>query len=418
MSLFLCLFSVWSLSPIAAFADSAPGFSLSLTNASPAVDDTFQVKVNGANLIDLYAYEVNLTYDASRLQFVRADSGNTGFAIAPILKDNAIQVAHTQIGGTAGRNGSATLATLTFKAIGGGNAEVKLSSLKLVNSQLAATVVSSSAYVIAAVGSGQQSPTPEATPTTIPTPTATSTPTPTPTPTAAPASTPAATPASTPAASPGTTPTATPSAPPFFNGKISLDAIKAIAQKSDSVQAVAFKDVPDHSRYAKSIALATKFGIVKGYADGLFRADASVTRAEFASMFVKALGLEPTGSSNFKDVGGHWAEKDIKALKSNGIINGYLDGSFKPNQIITRAEIASMLSSIINATSSSTPIKFNDVSGGWAERAIGALADSGIIKGNGDGAFRPQAHATRLESLLMIMRMLNMSLGLTLDIDV
>ncbi|BBH18814.1 hypothetical protein Back11_01590 [Paenibacillus baekrokdamisoli] len=232
--------------------------------------------------------------------------------------------------------------------------------------------------------------------------------------------TPVATPTATPTATASPTPVPTPVTPtplPFYNEKVSLDVVRAIAEKANLVQSVTFKDVPEGALFEKTIKLATKLGIVKGYADGSFRTDATVTRAEFAAMLVKALGLEPAGNANFKDAKGHWAENEIMALKSSGIINGYLDGTFKPNQSITKAEIVSMLSKVINTTSIPKPSKFNDVSGSWAESAIDTLSDIGIVNGTGEGSFRPQANATRLESLLMIMRLLNISLGLSLDIE-
>jgi len=231
-------------------------------------------------------------------------------------------------------------------------------------------------------------------------------------------------PTGNPSTGPGSTPTVTSTVPPvipttkpFYNEKVNIDVIKALLEKSKSAPAVAFKDVPKDSPIAKAVELATKLGIIKGYADGSFHANATVTRAEFATMLVKALGLEPTGNSNFKDAKGHWAADAINALKSSGIINGYADGSFKPNQSISTAEIVAMISKVINTTSTSNPTKFNDVSGSWAEDAINALSDSGIVKGAGDGSFKPNAKATRSESLLMILRMLNVSLGLSLDIE-
>ncbi|MGF7050196.1 hypothetical protein J2T13_004721 [Paenibacillus sp. DS2015] len=75
----------------------------------------------------------------------------------------------------------------------------------------------------------------------------------------------------------------------------------------------------------------------KIYRDGgSFHANAEVTRAEFATMLVKALGLETSSSTNFNDTKGHWAADANATLRSIGIINGYGDGSFKPNQSISR----------------------------------------------------------------------------------
>ncbi|MEC0090705.1 S-layer homology domain-containing protein [Paenibacillus macquariensis] len=99
------------------------------------------------------------------------------------------------------------------------------------------------------------------------------------------------------------------------------------------------------------------------------------------------------------------------SLKASGIINGYVDGTFKPNQTITRAEIVAMLAKVMNTTLVKND-KFKDVSGNWAEAEIATLSDMGIVKGSTDGSFKPNSNATRAESLVMILRMLNASLGI------
>lgn len=174
--------------------------------------------------------------------------------------------------------------------------------------------------------------------------------------------------------------------------------------------------MPKDSRMTKTIELATKLGIIKGYEDGSFRANVTITRAEFATMLVKALGLTSEGDSSFNDTKGHWATGAIATLKARGIINGYLDGTFKPNQSISRAEIVAMLSKVMNTTLVKSD-KFKDVLGNWAEHEINTLSEMGIVKGGTDGSFKPNASATRYESILMILRMLNVSLEHTLDIE-
>ncbi|BBH18875.1 hypothetical protein Back11_02200 [Paenibacillus baekrokdamisoli] len=215
---------------------------------------------------------------------------------------------------------------------------------------------------------------------------------------------------------PAPTPTPTPTSKPFYNEKVNIDVIKTLVEEANSAPAVTFNDVPVNAPNAKAIELATKLEIIKGYKDGSFHANDTVTRAEFATMLVRALGLTSEGDSSFKDTKGHWAADAIATLKASGIINGYLDGTFKPNQTISRAEIVAMLSKVMN-TSFVKNDKFKDVSGNWAEAEIDTLSDMGIVKGVTDGTFKPNANATRSESLLMILRMLNVSLGLSLDIE-
>ncbi|ULO09856.1 chitobiase/beta-hexosaminidase C-terminal domain-containing protein [Paenibacillus sp. 19GGS1-52] len=227
-----------------------------------------------------------------------------------------------------------------------------------------------------------------------------------------------ATPPTVPTATPIPTvsPTPVPTAKSFYNEKVNMDAIKALVEKANSEPAVTFKDVPKDSRMAKTIELATKLGIIRGYEDGSFRANMTITRAEFATMLVKALGLTSEGDSSFKDTQDHWATEAITTLKASGIIKGYLDGTFKPNQSISRAEIVAMLSKVINTTLVKSD-RFKDVSGSWAEYEINTLSEMGIVKGGADGSFKPNASATRYESILMILRMLNVSLNHSLDVE-
>ncbi|MFF2483520.1 S-layer homology domain-containing protein, partial [Paenibacillus sp. NPDC058071] len=232
--------------------------------------------------------------------------------------------------------------------------------------------------------------------------------TPVPTPTPGPGSGP--TPTSTP------TPTPTPTPKPFYIDAVNIDVIKAMVAQLNTSPVVSFKDVPASAPNAKAIGLATKLGIIKGYDDGSFRAHATITRAEFASMLVRALGLTSEGDSDFKDTKVHWAADAIATLETKGIIKGYLDGTFKPDQTITRAEIVSMLSKAMNTTFVNNN-KFQDVIGHWAETEIDALSAMGIVKGAPDGSFKPNVNATRYESLLMILRMLNASLDHSLDIE-
>ncbi|GAS81837.1 S-layer homology domain-containing protein [Paenibacillus amylolyticus] len=230
------------------------------------------------------------------------------------------------------------------------------------------------------------------------------------------ASVPSSTPTPEPAPEPEKEIGSIPPPKPFYIDGVNMDVIKALVAKANSAPVVSFKDVPAITPNAKAIGFATKLGIINGYDDGSFRARATITRAEFASMLVRALGLTSEGSPEFKDTQGHWAANAIAVLKTLDIAKGYLDGTFKPDQSITRAEIVAMLSEVMN-TSFVRNNKFKDVIGHWAEAEIGTLSDMGIVKGTPDGVFRPNANATRYESLLMILRMLNASLDHSLNVE-
>lgn len=122
--------------PAVSQASGAPDFSLSTTQASSTVQSQFDVDVNATNLTDLVGYEINLTYDSTKLEFINYTAGNGGFTISPIVTTNGVQLAHTEIGDKPGANGSAILAKVTFKALQKGNAEIALTSIKLVDSQV------------------------------------------------------------------------------------------------------------------------------------------------------------------------------------------------------------------------------------------------------------------------------------------
>jgi len=221
---------------------------------------------------------------------------------------------------------------------------------------------------------------------------------------------------STPAPPTTVPPTSTPTPKAFYNEKVNINVVKELVEKANNASAIAFKDIVAGASEAKVVELGTKLGMIRGYADGSFRANGVVTRAEFATMLVQALGLKSETNSSFKDTQNHWGEEAIAILKASGIVQGYQDGTFKPNQSISRAEIVAMLSKVIN-TDWVKSSKFEDVSGNWAEAEINTLSEMGIVKGTTEGSFKPNANATRSESLLMILRMLNASLGFTLDIE-
>lgn len=88
-------------------------------------------------------------------------------------------------------------------------------------------------------------------------------------------------------------------------------------------------------------------GILNGYPDSTFKPDQSITRGEFAKIIAKAYDLKASGTAPFSDIQNHWAKDYISALTQKQIIAGYPDGTFQPDRPITRAEMATMLSRLI-----------------------------------------------------------------------
>lgn len=144
---------------------------------------------------------------------------------------------------------------------------------------------------------------------------------------------------------------------------------------------------------------------VTGYANGLFKPDASITRAEIAAIAARVIGTGATSSTvSFTDVSAaHWAKEEI----GQGFMQGYPDGSFKPEKTITRAEMAALVARLKGDTEAgSSAASFSDVAGHWAQKAIEAAKAAGIINGYSDGTFRPEAELTRAEAVTIISKLL------------
>ena len=140
-----------------------------------------------------------------------------------------------------------------------------------------------------------------------------------------------------------------------------------------------------------------------GYPDGSVRPNGSITRAEAAAMLARLLNIEAIGSAakpQFTDTESSWYNKAINAVVFRGIMKGYPDGRFRPNAPITRAEFTQMISTIDNKPYGVAP--FADVTGHWAERAIGSEYQAKRITGYPDGLFRPDANITRAEAAVIL----------------
>lgn len=96
-----------------------------------------------------------------------------------------------------------------------------------------------------------------------------------------------------------------------------------------------------------AISTIADYGIITGYADGTFKPQKNITRAEFVTMAARFVAVDENATANFTDVAGHWAEQNIKTAVAKGWINGYEDGTFKPDKNITRAEAITIVNKIL-----------------------------------------------------------------------
>ncbi len=130
-------------------------------------------------------------------------------------------------------------------------------------------------------------------------------------------------------------------------------------QSSNVENSSKFTDVNASDWYFKYVSNLTQKGIINGYSDGTFKPNANITRAEMVALVVKAIGLSGEYTSFFSDTKGSWAENAIAIANAQGWVNGYSDGTFKPNANITRAEVTVLMNRVMGRSSSSDDSKAN-----------------------------------------------------------
>lgn len=327
----LCCFAAL-LSP--AYAETASQFVLK-TSAAESTGE-FTVTLQGTDMQDLYAYEAKISFDASKLDVVKADSKIAGFSISPIVKDNQVTFAHTKVGKVSGEKGNLDIGTITFKAKKAGTSHLIWTSMKIVDQNL-------------------------------------------------------------------------------------KDQTIALDKSSDFTKI--FSDLVGHWAKTDVMAMVDK-SIVEGMDDDHFAPDATVTRAQFATLIARALDLKSstvqsrsTVQSPFSDVAaGSWYEDTVKKVYAAGLINGVSDREFAPEKKITREEMAAMLMRakshvtgmrIEDMTSSSTlAFTDEDVISDWARKVVQLAVDAGLMNGRTAEEFAPQGQATRAEAVVVLKRLL------------
>ncbi len=172
--------------------------------------------------------------------------------------------------------------------------------------------------------------------------------------------------------------------------------------------AAGLKDVRGHWA-AVEIEKAVSNGYVKGFPDGEFRPNAGVTRAEFVVMLDSAYQV-PAGKygSGLGDVSDQdWFAQDVKSALADGFVSGYPDGTFRPQDEVSRQEAACMLDKLLKLGGATTP-GFSDAGdiASWAKPSVSDLVAAGIMAGYPDGTFKPREVITRAEAVVMINRAL------------
>ena len=154
------------------------------------------------------------------------------------------------------------------------------------------------------------------------------------------------------------------------------------------------------------------YAYLLGYEDGTVRPNGSISRAEVATVLFRLLKDDVrmqnlTKDNAYSDVSDTaWYAAAVSTLSKMGVISGYPDGTFRPNAPITRAEFAAMIARF-DETAKSADTPFTDISGHWAENAIGKAYGNGWVEGSSKTVFSPESNLTRAETATLLNRVLH-----------
>ena len=166
-----------------------------------------------------------------------------------------------------------------------------------------------------------------------------------------------------------------------------------------------FNDVSSNTWYSDGVAYCSQRGLIAGYSDGSFRPNNSITRAELAVICCAGLNLSREASNHFKDVNSkEWYAPYVLKCVQAGIISGYSDDSFGPNDRVTREQAAVIATNVYGLSKSSGNTSFADNSriSSWAMSSVKAMTSAGLAAGRENNRFCPKDNVTRAEVAVVI----------------
>lgn len=193
----------------------------------------------------------------------------------------------------------------------------------------------------------------------------------------------------------------------------STDVVEVIfaAVQQPSTGSANFSDVPANQWYAPAVSYVTQRGLFSGVSETQFAPSQSMTRGMLVSVLYRFNGTSHTGSSPFADVSSDaWYGNAVSWAYANNLVSGVSDTSFAPNTPITREQAAVMLARYLKfsgvALENGTP-DFQDTTSisGYAKESVGAMQKAGLLSGDNEGNFRPDAQITRAEIASIFMRL-------------
>lgn len=179
-----------------------------------------------------------------------------------------------------------------------------------------------------------------------------------------------------------------------------------------------FRDVLPTDWYFREVDLAVTLGLFNGTGDYCFAPNSGLTRAMFVTVLYRLMekqgrDVSVNGTLYFKDLTQEWYKDAVSWAYENEIVSGYEDGSFRPNQTITREEMCAILDRTLTWLGVSTatgilPFADSDDISEWAKEAVARVSQAGLILGQSDGTFAPRKTATRAQAATVLLRLYDM----------
>ncbi|WP_161601366.1 S-layer homology domain-containing protein [Paenibacillus luteus] len=187
-------------------------------------------------------------------------------------------------------------------------------------------------------------------------------------------------------------------------------AVLATEKEQPVEPELALTDIKGHWAEANIVELI-KLGAISGYPDHTFKPNNKITRAEFVSVLVKAFNIEPKDGKVYADTANHWAKTAISTAAEQGIVNGFSETTFGPNEPITREQMAAMIvkaAKLPLVTEGKTFTDSSDISA-WATSSVATASSKGLIGGYENGSLKPKGNATRAEAVTVILKAISIN---------
>ncbi len=192
-----------------------------------------------------------------------------------------------------------------------------------------------------------------------------------------------------------------------------IGTVESPTEKDEPVEdaKTKYSDVPANHWASEAVNALSEKKVINGFEDGSFRPDDSVTREQFVKMLVEAFTLTGSGNAAFSDVASdRWSYSVINTAVASGIVNGIGDGVFAPANSVSRQDAAVMLARLcdnkgIQLKGPSSPVD-NALISDYAKESVAKLYGSGVISGFEDGSFRPAETLTRAQAAKLIFSLL------------